>query len=251
MSRAKKAESTAKPKDKLSSQGTPATPPKESQANSHPDWERIEIDYRAGVKTLRQIADEHNIAHGTIRKRANKHGWERDLSAKIRQKAESLVSKAAVSKPVSTESKVSEREVVEANALAITNVRLAHRQDIQKARRIAMALLEELEQETGQDQVNWLKQLGELMFKPDDKGIDRLNEIYHKVISLPGRAKTMKDLGESVRVLVELERKAFGLDDKDNQTADPLQKLLDSISSRNASSFQPVATDPDHEPDDA
>ena len=25
------------------------------------DWEKIELDYRAGIKTLRQIADEHGI----------------------------------------------------------------------------------------------------------------------------------------------------------------------------------------------
>ena len=34
------------------------------------DWEKIEVDYRAGVKTLREIADEHNITHGAINKRA-------------------------------------------------------------------------------------------------------------------------------------------------------------------------------------
>ena len=36
-----------------------------------PDWERIELDYRAGMKTLRQIADEHGLTHGAINKRAN------------------------------------------------------------------------------------------------------------------------------------------------------------------------------------
>ena len=40
----------------------------------------------------------------------------------------------------------------------------------------------------------------------------KLNDLYQKIISLPGRAKTMKDLGESLRVLVTLERQAFGLD---------------------------------------
>jgi len=44
------------------------------------DWERIELDYRAGIKTLRQIADEHGITHGAVNKRAKRDGWERDLS---------------------------------------------------------------------------------------------------------------------------------------------------------------------------
>lgn len=45
-----------------------------------PDWERIEMDYRAGIKTLRQIADENGITHGAVNKRAKRDGWERDLS---------------------------------------------------------------------------------------------------------------------------------------------------------------------------
>lgn len=52
-----------------------------------PDWDRIEVDYRAGMKTLREIADEHNITEGAIRKRAKRDGWERDLAAKVRAKA--------------------------------------------------------------------------------------------------------------------------------------------------------------------
>lgn len=45
-----------------------------------PDWEAIELDYRAGIKTLRQIAEENGITHGAINKRAKRDGWERDLS---------------------------------------------------------------------------------------------------------------------------------------------------------------------------
>ena len=105
---------------------TSAAKPTSNAASSvAPDWERIELDYRAGVKTLRQIADEQGITHGAINKRAKRDGWERDLAAKIQANAEALVSKAAVSTPVSTETKVSERQVVEANAIAINDMRLA------------------------------------------------------------------------------------------------------------------------------
>ena len=53
------------------------------------DWEAIELDYRLGIKTLRQIAEEHEITHGAINKRAKKLGWERDLSA-MKQLSKSL-----------------------------------------------------------------------------------------------------------------------------------------------------------------
>jgi len=183
-------------------------------ANEKPiaDWEKIEADYRAGIKTLREIAGDHGITEGAIRKRAKRDGWERDLSAKIQQKAEALVRKESVRSEVRTESAISEREIIDANAQAIVTVRLGQRKDIQRSRRIAMALLEELEQQAGGEQVAMLEQLGELLRSEDDKGQDKLNDLYHKVISLPGRAKTMKDLGESLRVLVTLERQAFGLD---------------------------------------
>ena len=50
------------------------------------DWERIELDYRAGIKTLRDIAQEHGITHGAITKRSKRDDWVRDLTAKIQAK---------------------------------------------------------------------------------------------------------------------------------------------------------------------
>ena len=126
-------------------------------------------------------------------------------------------------------------------------MRLAHLRDIHRTRRITMSLIEELELQTGRDTVVMLEQLGEMLRSEDDKGQDKLNDLYTKVISLPGRAKTMKDLGESLRVLVALERQAFGLDDKDNRPVDALTELLHDIAGRSGSSFAPVANDPDHD----
>lgn len=48
------------------------------------NWERVELDYRSGIKTLREIADEQGITHGAINKRAKRDGWVRDLTAKIK-----------------------------------------------------------------------------------------------------------------------------------------------------------------------
>lgn len=222
---------------------TPA--PKTKSKRVTPDWERIELDYRAGVKSLREIADGSGVSHVTISKKAKKLGWTRDLSKKIQEKANDLVNKAEVNSQVNRVSPVSERETIEANASAVAKVKLAHRQDIQRSRNITMSLLEELEQQTGAENVALLQQLGEMLRQEDDKGVDRLNDLYHKVISLPQRAKTMKDLGESLRVLVGLERQAFGMDDKDNAPADGLTALLNSITQQSNSSFTPVVDDPE------
>ena len=215
-----------------------------------PDWEKIEADYRAGILSLREIAEAHpGVNHVAITRRAKREGWSRDLSAKIRAKADALVTERTVTADVTAERRVSERDIIDANAQAIVSVRLAHRKDIQRSRSITMRLLEELELQSGRENAELLEQLGELMRREDDRGQDRLNDLSQKIISLPGRAKTMKDLGESLRVLVTLERQAFGLDDKDQKPQDSLTTLLQTIAGGNASAFRPVAHDPEAMPE--
>lgn len=215
------------------------------------DWESVEIQYRAGIRSLKDIGREFDVSDAAIVKRAKRDGWTRDLKAKIHAKAESKVSESLVSAEVSARTRVREREVIEANANAVASVRLAHRRDIQRARSITMSLLEELEGQTGAEAVDLLSKLGDMMRSDDDKGQDKLNDLYHKIISLPGRARTMKDLGESLRVLVGLERQAFGLDDKDNAPVDALTALLAKVSSSSANGFRPVAADPEYCEQDA
>lgn len=196
-----------------------------------PDWEAIESAYRAGVMSLREIASQHDITHGAINKRAKKEGWERDLREKIKLKADALVSKREVSTKVSTEKAVSERILIEANAEVIATVRMEHRGDIRRARELANVLFDELSAECAD--VAALEKLGELMIAPDDNGRDKLNEIYHAVISLPERVKSAKALSETLKNLIGLERQAYGLDDmQTNKTASQLSDLMDELSSK-------------------
>ncbi|WP_446030530.1 hypothetical protein [Lelliottia amnigena] len=189
-----------------------------------PDWEAIESAYRAGLMSIREIASQHGITHGAINKRAKRDGWERDLKAKIKAKADALVSKREVSKQVSTETATNERILIEANAEVIASVRMEHRGDIRRARNIASSLFGELEAQCAD--VGALEQLGELMLSPDDKGQDKLNEIYHKVISMPGRVKSMKDLSDTLKTLIGLERQAY---DIDGPTGDESTKKLSDL----------------------
>ena len=39
------------------------------------DWIAIEGGYRAGVESIRFLADQHGVTEGAIRARAKKHGW--------------------------------------------------------------------------------------------------------------------------------------------------------------------------------
>ncbi|MEQ4935875.1 hypothetical protein ABN125_04875 [Proteus terrae] len=194
-----------------------------------PDWEVIESAYRAGVMSLREIASQHGISEGAIRKRAKKDDWSRDLNAKIKSRADDLVRKEEVRKQVRTETTLSERVLIEATAEVIANVRMEHRGDIRRARELANVLFDELSAECAD--VPTLNKLGDLMFSPDDNGRDKLNEIYHSIISLPERVKSAKALSETLKNLIGLERQAYGLDDvQPNKTVSQLSDLMDDLS---------------------
>lgn len=116
---------------------------------SKPDWEAIETAYRAGVMSLREIASQHGISEGAIRKRAKRDDWSRDLVAKVKERADDLVRKAEVRKQVRTETSLSGRVLIEATAEVVAAVRMEHRGDIRRARELTNTLFDELAGECG------------------------------------------------------------------------------------------------------
>ena len=162
--------------------------PKNAAGKAAPDWERIELDYRAGIKSLRQIADDYGISEGAVRKRAKRDDWTRDLSGRIQDKAEQLVRKEAVRSLVRTDGAITERVLVEANAKAVADIRLSHRRDIARAKGVANGLLDELEDGA---------------------------QLYE----LDARVKMAKTLAETLRITIDMERQAFGMDAKGADSA--------------------------------
>ena len=187
------------------------------------DYERIEPDWRAGVKSPPQLAAEYTaatgvaVSHTAIIKHFKKLGVTRNLLAKVQAKADSMVLEAMVSGKVSTATNKRDAEIILDGATVIATVRIAHRQDITRSRKLCMTLLAELETQTGN--LPELQALGEMLRSPDDNGADKLNDIYRAVISLPERTKTMKALAESLKNLVGMEREAFNIDAATPETA--------------------------------
>lgn len=199
-----------------------------------PDWERIEHLYRAGLLSVREIAASCGVSHTAIQKKAKAGSWERDLQAKIAAKADALVAKAEVAKEVAMETLATERGIVEANAQVIANIRMGHRTDIARYRRLANKLLDELEGLT--DNRELFDELGELLLNPDDNGMDKPNDLYRKVIDLPTRTKTLKELGETLKNLIALERQAYDVgteqpnDDRSKLTEEELDRRIAKLS---------------------
>ncbi|MCD5994162.1 hypothetical protein KDX38_10965 [Pseudomonas sp. CDFA 602] len=187
-------------------------------AKALPDWELIETLYRAGILSVREIAASQGITHGAINKRAKRDSWVRDLKVKIKARADALVSRAAVSMSVSTDTRVTEQQVVAANADLTKTIRLEHRSDIGRNKTLTIKLLEELESLS--DNRELFARLGELIASVEEGGDDGPTDAYEKMqqtfrgaLSLPSRVKMNKELSETLRVLVTLERQAYGIDD--------------------------------------
>lgn len=196
------------------------------------NWTQIENDYRAGIKTLRQIAEENDISNVAILKRAKRDDWTRDLTARIQAKADAKVSKALVSSEVSKERAANEREIVEANAELQYQIRISHRKDIQRVKALLMQLLEEAESQSDDRQL--YKQLGEMLASADEDGnVDKLNEIYKKALSLPQRVTVVKQVTETLATLIKLEREAFGID-KEEKASGGYESLLKELAKATA-----------------
>ena len=195
------------------------------------DWEVVEGLYRVGFPALRTIAAKHGCTEGAIRKRAKKESWVRDLKAKVQAKAEELVRKNEVRKTVRNESEVTEAMQIAVAANLQADIIIGHRRDIPAVRRLTSKMFIELELQT--DGIELLQDLGELMRKDNDSGQDKRNDLYNKVIALSGRSSTLKSLVDSLKVLIALEREAFGLEDAQKVSAtDSMTEFLADLSAR-------------------
>lgn len=183
----------------------------ERQTRQPVDWDRVAIDIRAGILTDRQIGEKHGRSHGAIQKYAKKHGIERNLSERIRQRTEIKVAKAVVAKDGSQEvAKLSQEQTIEFASEVASTILIKQQGRLGRHVAVAEAHISELESQTINREL--YEKLGELMFSPDENGIDKMNELYKKVISTSSRIDSHKKAVEIEKTLIALERQAFGID---------------------------------------
>lgn len=171
------------------------------------DWDAVGKEFRAGIRSLRDIAAEHRISESGLRKHARREGWERDLTARIKARADALVRKEAVRMEERAAHRASERELVEANATALTQVILTHRADIARARAVVQKLLGRLDVASGLGDLDIQSLIGAV--EQDSK---RASEQLEKILGIPALASNVKALSDALKTVIGLEREAFGLD---------------------------------------
>lgn len=211
---------------------------KNDSNNSNIEWDLIERDWRAGVKSQAVMAKEYGVSRAAMNKRFGKMGITRDLGGKVRAAAATIVAQSAVEDDSTGADRApaSDRDIIEANANLQSQIILGHRRDIQRSRRLSMGLLDELEQQS--DNQDLIEQLTDALYDPDDTGIKKKIAALEKLTSLGSRAGIIKTLTESLRTLIALERQAFGLDDEkgEEETDEGVEALIQRVRAKNGES---------------
>lgn len=188
-----------------------------------PDWATARILWEQGVHSQQDIATRIGVNLSTLQAKAKRHGWPRSTAHATKTRAQSILDRppgaarvlAAVAGPGALAPE-DERAAIDMGAQAIVQVRLGHRRDIARARRVVSSLMDELEVVQDAPEVfaqvrDWLDALDPLSTVP----LPLIERALQVVESLPQRAKVARDLVDTLRSVVGMEREAFGLDTGD------------------------------------
>lgn len=196
-------------------------PPAPNPDKPEINWVQIESDFRAGIKPLRTIAEQHGISHTAIQKRAKREDWSRDLNHRIQAKAAEMVAKHEVAKRVAKASGL-ETETVLVNAKAVYDVRIGHRTLAGRAINLTTVMLGDLEAVSSPEGQGLVETLIDALETP--KGEETETQMLRRkasqrktldrALNLDSRVDTAKKLADALRILIEIERQAFGITDK-------------------------------------
>lgn len=183
------------------------------------DWDALKPHYCAGVRPLRDIAEEFGCSDAAIVKHAAKMGWERNLKAKIQEQADRKVAAALVAqeRADSPAAKLTEAVRVEVESEVQARVRVSHRTDINRSKRMV------------NEAMAYLEALG-LPAVPQPKG-DESRKQSARALGLQTLREHTQVLDKLVgmqRTLVSLEREAYGITQLQEDPDDP-RSALDPI----------------------
>ena len=147
------------------------------------EWDEVELLYSKGFP-LRDIAEQFNITHAAINKKAKKENWERLSNEKIALKAGNLITKNLAQDYLPNDKKISHETIIDATAKAIADLTQNHTHTLKKQRKLLNDFLQELEQ-----------------------NIENLN--------LNDKMRLLKLATDSTRTIIELERRILNVDKTD------------------------------------
>jgi hypothetical protein len=196
------------------------------------DWDAIEKDWRAGIKTKLQLSEEFGVSRAAMDKHFKKAGIDRDLSKRIQDKAEALVAQEVakqVTQQVTPATILAEKQIVEANAEVVAKIDLINRKDVLLAIDVSRNQLQEVADLGEPDFRARLEWLGEVMDTSTEKRQDKANELYRYIIGLAGRVKLSKEIAAAHGVYIPMQRKILKLDAEGDRNQSNLDALLAKI----------------------
>lgn len=166
------------------------------------DWEAIEREFRAGVLSIRELGRKHGCSDTAIRKRAKKEGWERDLSAKVREKVRTKLVRSKVRTP-----NANDAQIVEEESDRVVDTLNLLRKDIVDLGKVESKLMKELLGEPtklylAQYQGKVVEKVVNLTVSERCQAANNLANVQHKRIALMRQAIGMDD-DSAARVLKE------------------------------------------------
>ena len=176
------------------------------------DWEAVEADYRTGRFSLRALAEKHGSKESTIRSRASKNGWTKDLSSAVESRIKAELLKNGVD-PLSNSD---DEQIVAAAAKTGVEIIQQHRTDIKDQREIVGLVSKNLRDQLERGYLEVL---------------DRSNTHVKIDVPLDYLGKVVANTSASLDRLIKLERQAFNINDiTDNKKLKTLDELMGEVS---------------------
>jgi hypothetical protein len=157
------------------------------------DWEAIEKAFRAGMLSICEIGRQYGLHESTIRKRAKKLAWKRDLTERVRERVRA---KLVPSRTKEEQATTEDQAIEEAAALAVSVIR-DHQKRIGRIFKALDTLVADLESGetdlriTGDDSESIIS----IPMKPSDKSglLNALGNTISKLIPLERQAHNIQD----------------------------------------------------------
>lgn len=184
------------------------------------DWEAIEREYRAGQMTVRELSAAFGTPRGTIASRAKRKGWERDLSGKVKQAADAQLLKDSGASADSDAD--SEHDLVRTAAARVVEIIRQHRGTLGQLH------------ETSKKLLGLVTRYADIAEKQSKAKTDAAREKFNAEMASLRTAfgetpiAAINKLTAAVERIVNLERKAFNIEDKD-RTPDDSVPLVDRL----------------------
>lgn len=192
-------------------------------AKKPPDWELAEKLYRAGQLSLTEIGIRiGGVSKVAVKKHMDKAGIKRDLEDDVRKAVKRKLAEDAVNDKVNgfhakRRKPLTDRAIIEAGAQMGSAVVASHRRDIQFGRDVAGMLMSQLHEAT--ERIVEIEEA--IADEPDSTAAQRTRKaMMNRAVSLPTRAGVVRDLTTAMKNLQGLERVAFGLTDKTDESPD-------------------------------